>query len=129
MSKYDELKEAAEAAHTQVIRSHGWEGTIEEAEMLGTDARYLLKANPDAILELIAYAESLEGLYRRHTATEERQMIELRATVDDLSALVRRLVQALTKAAPDNDLPAKAMDYLKRKGLQGSPLRESEAAK
>lgn len=59
MSKYDELKEAAEAAHTQVIRSHGWEGTIEGAEMLGTDARYLLKADPGSILELIAENELL----------------------------------------------------------------------
>ena len=43
--------------------------------------------------------------------------------VDDLSALVRQLVQHLRKASPDNDLPGKALDYLKRKGLQGSPLR------
>lgn len=43
--------------------------------------------------------------------------------VDDLSALVRQLVHRLRKAAPDNDLPEKALDYLKRKGLQGSPLR------
>ncbi|MCS3467107.1 hypothetical protein M2401_000828 [Pseudomonas sp. JUb42] len=49
------------------------------------------------------------------------------ACVDDLSALVRQLVQRLRKAAPDNDLPEKAMDYLKRKGLQGSPLRSDPA--
>lgn len=48
--------------------------------------------------------------------------------VDDLSMLVRRLVHALSKAAPDHTLPAKAMDYLQRKGLQGSPLRD-EAVK
>lgn len=45
--------------------------------------------------------------------------------IDDLSALVRRLAQALCKASPDNDLPAKALDYLQRKGLQGSPLRSA----
>lgn len=44
--------------------------------------------------------------------------------VDDLAALVRRLVHSLSKAAPDNTLPAKAVDYLQRKGLQGSPLRD-----
>lgn len=43
--------------------------------------------------------------------------------VDDLAHTVRRLAHALRKAAPDNDLPAKALDYLKRHGLQGSPLR------
>lgn len=43
--------------------------------------------------------------------------------VGDLSMLVRQLVQALRKAAPDHALPDKALGYLKRKGLQGSPLR------
>lgn len=112
MSKWNELKRLAEA---ECISSEL--GSFENPQLCA------------AILELIAYAESLEGLYRRHKATEERQMIELRATVGDLSALVRRLVQTLTKAAPDNDLPAKAMDYLKRKGLQGSPLRDQGASK
>jgi hypothetical protein len=41
----------------------------------------------------------------------------------DLAALVRQLVRALRKAAPDHDLPARALDYLKRNSLQGSPLR------
>jgi hypothetical protein len=45
------------------------------------------------------------------------------ARLDDLSALVSRLAQALSKAAPTHDLPAKAMDYLRRKDLLGSPLR------
>lgn len=46
--------------------------------------------------------------------------------VDDLSALVRQLAHRLSKAAPDSDLPTKALDYLKRKGLQGSPLRSAD---
>ena len=72
--------------------------------------------------------EALKGLYQMHKATETREMIGLRGQVDDLSALVRRLVHSLSKAAPEHDLPAKALDYLKRKGLQGSPLRGSEAS-
>lgn len=44
--------------------------------------------------------------------------------VDDLAALVRQLARSLSKAAPDHALPAKAVDYLRRKGLQGSPLRD-----
>jgi hypothetical protein len=50
------------------------------------------------------------------------------AHVDDLAALVKKLVQALRKAAPNHVLPAQALDYLKRQGLQGSPLRAAEAA-
>lgn len=44
-------------------------------------------------------------------------------TVDDLAALVRRLAHALRKATPGHELPGRALDYLKRKGLQGTPLR------
>jgi hypothetical protein len=43
--------------------------------------------------------------------------------VDDLKTLVVRLAQSLRKSAPDNDLPAKALDYVRRKGLYPSPLR------
>lgn len=47
------------------------------------------------------------------------------AVPDDLAALVKQLVQALRKAAPDHDLPTRALDYLKRNNLQGSPLRQT----
>jgi hypothetical protein len=50
------------------------------------------------------------------------------AYADDLVALVVNLVQALSAAAPDNDLAGHALDYLKRNGLQGSPLRAAETA-
>lgn len=43
---------------------------------------------------------------------------------DELAALVRRLAHSLRKAAPDNELPDKALDYLKRNGLTGSILRD-----
>lgn len=45
--------------------------------------------------------------------------------VDDLAALVRQLVRAHGKAVPRNNLCSRAMDYLKRHGLLGSPLRIS----
>lgn len=45
------------------------------------------------------------------------------AVVDDLADLVRRLAHSLRRAKPDNDLPEKALDYLRRMGLQRSPLR------
>lgn len=50
------------------------------------------------------------------------------AYADDLVALVVNLVQALSAVAPDNDLASHALDYLKRNGLQGSPLQAAEAA-
>lgn len=49
------------------------------------------------------------------------------AVVEDLRMLVGKLVRALLKAAPDHALPAQAMDYLERKGLQGSPLRDTSS--
>ncbi|MDX4955914.1 hypothetical protein [Delftia acidovorans] len=61
-----------------------------------------------------------------HLAAAAPQAPEAR--VDDLAALVKRLVQALRKAAPNHVLPAQALDYLKRQGLQGSPLRAADAA-
>ena len=36
------------------------------------------------------------------------------------------LASALQKAAPDNDLPKTAMDYLSIAGLAGSPMRRDE---
>lgn len=45
------------------------------------------------------------------------------ATVDDLAMLVRRLVHELKNHSINNELQTKAMDYLRRKGLQSSPLR------
>lgn len=42
---------------------------------------------------------------------------------DDLAALVRRLVRALRKAAPDHALADDAADYLQRMGFDKSPLR------
>lgn len=44
--------------------------------------------------------------------------------VDDLVSLVGRLVHSLKKANPDSELPAKAVDYLRRNDLMGSPMRE-----
>ena len=47
--------------------------------------------------------------------------------VEDLAALVRRMAHALDKPSGNTLLARQAMDYLKRAGLQGSPLRSGEA--
>jgi hypothetical protein len=70
-------------------------------------------------------AESLANARSSGLVLRERDT--LRAEVDDLSALVRQLVHSLRKSAPGNELSEKALDYLKRKGLQGSPLRAALA--
>ena len=57
----------------------------------------------------------------------QQDQLELERVVDDLSTLVMRLVRALRNAAPDNELPAKALDYLRRNGIAGSPLRDIES--
>jgi len=54
----------------------------------------------------------------------EEDAEDLQRNVGDLAMLVARLVRALRKAAPEHELPEKAMDYLRRNGLCGSPLRE-----
>lgn len=43
--------------------------------------------------------------------------------VDEMAMLIKQLVQLLRKAAPGNETAARAMDYLKRNDLLGSPLR------
>lgn len=64
-----------------------------------------------------------------HTVSEMLDVIEnTRGAMGDLAMLTKRLAQALRKAAPDNELPAQALDYLRREGLTGSPLRETPNA-
>lgn len=55
----------------------------------------------------------------------EEEAEELQRNVGDLAMLVAQLVRALRKAAPEHELPARALDYLQREGLCGSPLRET----
>jgi hypothetical protein len=49
---------------------------------------------------------------------------EMVQKIDDLAMLVRRLAKRVEIRNPT--LAEQAMDYLKRKGLQGSPLRSTE---
>lgn len=54
----------------------------------------------------------------------QKEYAEIEKVADDLATLVRHLVRYIQKTAPDKELTDKALDYLKRKGLQGSPLRK-----
>lgn len=53
----------------------------------------------------------------------QKEYSEIEKVTDDLATLVRHLVRYIQKTAPDKELTDKALDYLKRKGLQGSPFR------
>lgn len=55
----DALHVAAKAAAEDVIRSHGWKGMVEDADLLGTDERYLVLADPVVMLALIAEVRTL----------------------------------------------------------------------
>ena len=59
------------------------------------------------------------------TPTEERTQQQ----VADLAALVKQLVRAIRYASPGHKLADKAMGYLHRNGLVGSPLRVEIDAK
>ncbi len=59
----------------------------------------------------------------RVTAVIDPQPSADDARVPDLSRLVARLMRELKKADPAHELPMKAMDYLTRHDLIGSPLR------
>lgn len=63
-------------------------------------------------------ASELEGL--------AKELRERASCVDDSAHLIRKLVHCRRQLATDDGLAEKAMDYLKRKGLQGSPLRGEE---
>lgn len=54
----------------------------------------------------------------------QKDYADLEKITDDLANVVMRLSRALKKASPDNDLPEKAMDYLKRNGMAGTVLRD-----
>lgn len=48
---------------------------------------------------------------------------ELEAQVDDMAMLIMQLVHSLHKIDPSNKTAGRAMDYLRRNDLLGSPLR------
>lgn len=67
------------------------------------------------------------GWYTLYTEHQVRQLLAAQQfTLDELAMLTRKLVQQLRKASPGNESAEKALDYLKRKGLTGNPLRATK---
>lgn len=80
-----------------------------------------------AALEAISVAEEtlrgeLEGADALHEA-EKQMHAKTKAKTEDLAMLVKKLVQSMRNGALEPQLADKAMGYLKRNGLEGSPLR------
>ena len=62
-----------------------------------------------------------------YTEQQVRQLLAAQQfTLDELAMLTRKLVQRLRKASPGDESAGKALDYLKRKGLAGNPLRATK---
>lgn len=99
-----------------LLQARCWAGEAKTQQSITKEVGEILGGIPswgpiaDSVAAIVADRQRLEG------------------EVGDLSMLVRQLVQALRKAAPDHVLPDKALDYLKRKGLQGSPMRALSTA-
>ncbi|RVH74172.1 hypothetical protein CN203_24000 [Sinorhizobium meliloti] len=115
---------------------HGWSGSRATKEQL---AEELADVVHTAFLCAITAGIHLEpAVIDKFNSTSEKNGLASRirsclldkpeaveaALIADLSALVRMLVRKCEKAGVDLEYMAKARDFLKRKGLQGSALRE-----
>lgn len=100
--------------------------------MKNNDSMYVLQleaARNDAEIEIKALEDELkhcrEIMAKMGEALNPTYMGEPLITMGDLAMLTKRLAHALREAAPAHDLPTRALDYLQRMGLLGSPLRET----
>ena len=83
----------------------------------------------DALGEMTLTQAAWSGwFYRNMHGTAPELTAAAEALADNLAALVRQLVFALRKARPDHPVAERALTYLTRKGLVGSPLRLAEGA-
>lgn len=97
-----------------------------EPEAVGQGMPGLLKAMRWAYHSYYVKGYSNSDERDAYVSALEDDLPALFGQVDDLVALVGRLVRSLRKAAPGNALADGAMDYLRRKGLSPSPLRTAE---
>jgi hypothetical protein len=97
---------------------------IDEALGIGDDGCGDPEQTLDAIACLKASPISEEAMDILRAENEK-----LKTEVEEFAVLTSILARQLKKAAPDNELPGKCADYLKRKGRQGSPLREVGAGR
>lgn len=83
---------------------------------------FIARELPRHIKPLVESGEFLDILI--YTEQQVRPLLETQKfQLDELAMLTRMLIRALRKVAPENKTAARAVDYLKRKGLTGNPLR------
>lgn len=87
----EKLEALAKGCRDEVIRSHGWAGMIDDADLLRRDEEFLKECSPDAVLELTQtirdLQSSVQGLKTGYEAYE-RVNAELKA---ENEALKKRL--------------------------------------
>lgn len=98
--------------------------SIDDALGIGDDGCGDPEQTLDAIACLKASPISEEAMDILRAENEK-----LKTEVEEFAVLTSRLALKLKKVAPDNELPGKVADYLKRTGHQGSPLREVSAGR
>lgn len=107
----NKLRALATGCRDEVIRSHGWEGTIEEAELIARDQRLLMELSPEVVIQLLDdYDDLLAELQHRDKLLEEtRQAWDtalkggeiMRAERDQLRAEVERLTKLAEAISAD----------------------------
>jgi len=143
-----ELRRIAEAANPGPwfvsngmgeVRDDHDDYVCDTCEIHPANSRFIAAANPAAILALLDENASLaeiaskfadlagEAVGQRDQLRAEVEALRVKADcVDDCAHLIRKLVHCRRQLASDDALASKALDYLKRKGLQGSPMRSEE---
>jgi hypothetical protein len=97
MSDHSKLKALAEGCRDEVIRSHGWSGMIEDADLLRRDEEFLKECSPEAVLNLIAENE------------------HARMRIKELDLLFGRYILAMRSALIEEERgkgPAAAMEWI-----------------
>lgn len=94
------------------------------AELEGALRAHVEKGDPVDVANFCAFLVARgEGIAAPAAPAPAQEHATQLAGVDELAQLVKQLVRALRKAAPSHALPEKALDYMRRQGLLGSPLR------
>lgn len=70
----DVLERVAVAARDGIVRSHGWAGTVEMADLLGKDEAFVRAASPESVVALIARIRELEAA--ASTSAEDKRDAE-----------------------------------------------------
>jgi hypothetical protein len=99
---------------------------MSDLEAEATNLEQIANAGERVFSELVLSTLRDTALRMREFCSAPTQGADARpvATMDDMRMLIQRLAHSLRKASPDNALSDQAMDYLKRMGLIGTPLRD-----